>query len=136
MNSKLHVVCDSKGRLIQMYLSAGQTSDYVGAAGLLRLLPPVKCLLADRGYDADWLRSALIDTNITPCIPSKKNRKVQITHHAVLDKKRHKIENKFGCIKDWRRVAMRFNRRPEILLSAFVLNAIVAVLAMSPEPKY
>ena len=45
MNSKLHVVCDSKGRPIQMYLSAGQTSDYVGAAGLLRLLPPVKCLL-------------------------------------------------------------------------------------------
>ena len=55
MNSKLHVVCDSRGRPIQMYLSAGQTSDYVGAAGLLRSMPRVNCLLADRGYDADWL---------------------------------------------------------------------------------
>ena len=109
MNSKLNVVCDSKGRPIQMYLSAGQTSDYVGAAGLLRLLPPVKCLLAGRGYDADWLRSALMDVNITPCIPSKKNRKVQIPYDAVLYKKRHKIENMFGRIKDWRRVAMRFD---------------------------
>lgn len=109
MNSKLNVVCDSKGRPIQMYLSAGQTSDYVGAAGLLRLLPPVKCLLAGRGYDADWLRSALMDVNITPCIPSKKNRKVQIPHDAVLCKKGHKIENMFGGIKDWRRVAMRFD---------------------------
>ena len=109
MNSKLNVVCDSKGRPIQMYLSAGQTSDYIGAAGLLRLLPPVKCLLAGRGYDADWLRSALMDMNITPCIPSKKNRKVQIPHDAVLCKKGHKIENMFGGIKDWRRVAMRFD---------------------------
>lgn len=109
MNSKLNVVCDSKGRPIQMYLSAGQTSDYIGAAGLLRLLPPVKCLLAGRGYDADWLRSALMDMNITPCIPSKKNRKVQIPHDAILYKKGHKIENMFGGIKDWRRVAMRFD---------------------------
>lgn len=109
MNSKLNVVCDSKGRPIQMYLSAGQTSDYVGAAGLLRLLPPVKCLLAGRGYDADWLRSALMDMNITPCIPAKKNQKVQMPHDAVLYKKGHKIENMFGGIKDWRRVAMRFD---------------------------
>ena len=109
MNSKLNVVCDSKGRPIQMYLSAGQTSDYVGVAGLLRLLLPVKCLPAGRGYVADWLRSALMDVNITPCIPSKKNRKVQIPHDAVLCKKGHKIENMFGGIKDWRRVAMRFD---------------------------
>ena len=109
MNSKLHVVCDSKGRPIQMYLSACQSSDYVGAAGLLRLLPPVKCLLAGRGYDADWLHSALMDMNITPCIPAKKNQKVQMPHDAVLCKKGHKIENMFGGIKDWRRVAMRFD---------------------------
>jgi len=102
MNSKLHVVCDSNGRPIQMYLSAGQTSDYVGAAGLLRHMPRVKCLLADRGYDADWFRSALMD--ITPCILSKKNRKVQIPHDVALYKKRHRIENMFGRMKDWRRV--------------------------------
>ena len=134
MNSKLHVVCDSRGRPIQMYLSAGQTSDYVGAAGLLRLMPRVNCLLADRGYDADWFRSALIDMNITPCIPSKKNRKVQIPHDAVLYKKRHKIDNMFGRIKDWRRVAMRFDRRAEIFLSACALAAIV-LFAISPEPR-
>lgn len=125
MNSKLHVVCDSKGRPIQMFLSAGQTSDFVGAAGLLRLMPRVNYLLADRGYDADWFRSALIDMDIAPCIPSKKNRKVQIPHDAALYKKRHKIENMFGRIKDWRRVAMRFDRRADIFLSACALAAIV-----------
>jgi transposase len=125
MNSKLHVVCDSKGRPIQMYLSAGQTSDYTGAAGLVSGMPGVKVLLADRGYDADWFRNALMDKGITPCIPSKKNRKVQIEHDAILYKKRHKIENMFGRLKDWRRVAMRFDRRADIFLSACALAAIV-----------
>ena len=108
-----------------MYLSAGQTSDYTGAAGLVSGMPGVKVLLADRGYDADWFRNALMDKGITPCIPSKKNRKVQIKHDAILYKKRHKIENTFGRLKDWRRVAMRFDRRADIFLSACALAAIV-----------
>lgn len=108
-----------------MYLSAGQTSDFTGAAGLLQGMPRVNVLLADRGYDADWFRSALIDMGITPCIPSKRNRLVQIEHDAVLYKKRHKIENMFGRLKDWRRVAMRFDRRADIFLSACALAAIV-----------
>ena len=108
-----------------MYLSAGQTSDFTGAAGLLGAMPQVKALLADRGYDADWFRNALIDKGITPCIPSKKNRKVQIEHDATLYKKRHKIENMFGRLKDWRRIAMRFDRRADIFLSACALAAIV-----------
>ena len=41
-------------------------------------MPRAKVLLADRGYDADWFRNTLIDKDITPCIPSSKNRKVQI----------------------------------------------------------
>ena len=55
-----------------MYLSAGQTRDFTGAAGLPGALPRVKALLADRGYDAGLFRNALIDNGIPPCIPSKK----------------------------------------------------------------
>ena len=108
-----------------MYLSAGQTSDYTGAAGLMSGMPRVKVLLADRGYDADWFRNARMDKGITPCIPSKKNQKVQIEHDAILYKKRHKIENMFGRLKDWRRVTIRFDSRAEIFLSACALAAIV-----------
>jgi len=108
-----------------MYPSAGQTSDHVGAAELLKVLPSVKCLLADRGYDAEWFRNALTDRNITPFDPSRKNRKVPISQDAALYKKRHKIENMFGRMKDWRRVAMRFDRRADIFLSACALAAVV-----------
>ena len=65
MNPKLHVVCDGRGRPMWVYLSAGQTSDYIGAAGLVSGMPPAKVLLADRGYDADWFCNALIDKGIT-----------------------------------------------------------------------
>ena len=58
-----------------MLLSEGQMSDYKGAALMLDALPRAKALLGDRGYDADWFRDALAERGITPCIPSKTNRK-------------------------------------------------------------
>ena len=125
MNSKLHVVSDAQGRPIRMYLSAGQTSDYMGAAALLSSLPKGKTLLADRGYDANWFRNALINRGIQPCIPSSKNRLVQIPHDTVLYQKRHRIENMFARIKDWRRIATRYDRCPDLFLSACALAAIV-----------
>ena len=84
-----------------MFLSAGQTSDYTGAAARVRSLPKAGVLLADRGYDANWFRNALMDMGIQPCIPSRKNRKIPIAHDADLYKKRHRIENTFARIKDW-----------------------------------
>jgi transposase len=97
MNSKLHVVSDRRGRPIRVYLSAGQTSDYNGAAALLSTLPKAGALLADRGYDADWFCNALIARDIQPCIPSRKNRMVVIPHDKTLYKTRHKIENMFAA---------------------------------------
>ncbi len=124
MNSKLHVVTDARGRPIRMYLSAGQTSDYIGAAALLSTLPPAGALLADRGYDADWFRNALIARDIQPCIPSRKNRKLVIPHDTTLYKTRHKIENMFARLKDWRRVATRYDKTRESYLGFVALASI------------
>ena len=85
-------------------------SDYKGAALMLSAMPKAKQLLADKGYDADWFRAALAKRRITPCIPSKANRKTAIPHDAVLYKQRHKIENMFGRLKDWRRIHTRYDR--------------------------
>ena len=70
MNSKLHAVCDGKGRLLIMLLSEGQMSDYKGAALMIDASAKAKALLADRGYDADWFRHALAERSIIACIPS------------------------------------------------------------------
>ena len=50
---------------------------------------------------ANWFRNALIDRGIQPCIPSRKNRLVQIPHDTVLYRQCHRIENMCARIKDW-----------------------------------
>ena len=95
-----------------MLLSEGQMSDYKpvlsfaegGAALMVDALPKAKAMLGDRGYDADWFRGALTERGITPCIPSKANRKIAIPHDRTLYRQRHLIENMFGRLKDWRRI--------------------------------
>lgn len=123
MNSKLHAVCDGQGRPVIMLLSEGQMSDYKGARLIVDALPPAKWLLADRGYDADWFRDALQEKGIQPCIPPKKNRKTKIQFNDKLYKQRHKVENMFGKLKDWRRVATRYDRCAHTYFSTICIAA-------------
>ena len=76
---------------------------------MLSTLPPAKALLADKGYDADCFREVLADRNYEACISSKSNRKIQIPHDKALCRKRRKIENNFGKLKDWRRIHTRYD---------------------------
>lgn len=108
-----------------MFLSAGQTSDYLGARALLASLPKASTLIGDRGYDAGWLRDALDERGIAACIPSKTSRKIPIPHDRLLYRQRHRIENAFARLKDWRRIATRYDRCPIVYLSACALAALV-----------
>jgi transposase len=125
LNSKLHAVCDSRGRPLIMLLSEGQMSDYKGAALMIDAFPKAKALLGDKGYDADWFRQALSERGITPCIPPKANRKIQIDYDKALYRQRHKIENMFGRIKDWRRIHTRYDRCAHTFMSAICIAATV-----------
>lgn len=108
-----------------MLLSEGQMSDYKGAALMLDALPPAKALLGDRGYDANWFRAALAERGIAACIPSKLNRKIPIDHDRTLYRQRHKIENMFARLKDWRRIHTRYDRCAHTFFSAICIAAIV-----------
>jgi len=108
-----------------MLLTEGQTSDYKGAAMMLDALPRATAMLGDRGYDADWFRAALTERGIAPCIPSKRNRKVQIPHDRSLYRQRHRIENMFGKLKDWRRIHTRYDRCAHTFMAAICITATV-----------
>jgi len=58
MNTKFHALADANGRPLSFFMTAGQVSDYTGAA-LLDDLPKAQWLLGDRGCDAGWFRNAL-----------------------------------------------------------------------------
>lgn len=128
MNTKLHAVCDSHGRPLSFFVTAGQVSDYIGARALLSSLPSVDWLLGDRGYDADWFREALQDKGIRPCIPSRKSRSKAVRYDKRRYKRRNRIEIMFGRLKDWRRVATRYDRCTKVFLSAIALAATVIYL--------
>jgi transposase len=108
-----------------MLLSEGQMSDYKGAALMLDALPPAKAMLGDKGYDADWFRTALTVRGITPCIPSRSNRTVASHYDRTLYRQRHKIENMFGKLKDWRRIHTRYDRCAHTFMSAICIAATV-----------
>lgn len=106
-------------------MTAGQISDCMGAAALLSSLPSADWLLADRGYDADGFREAPKDRGIMPCIPGQKLRSKPIKHDKHRYKRCSRIEIMFVRLKDWRRVATRYNRCPKVFLSAVVLAATI-----------
>ena len=125
LNSKLHAGCDEHARPVLLHLTAGQVSDYKGAAALVGDFPPAGHLLADRGYDADWFREALLEKKIIPCIPPGKNRKQPIEYDKILYRQRHKVENMFGKLKDWRRIATRYDCCAHTFMAAIKIAAIV-----------
>ena len=127
MNSKLHAVCDGEGRPVIMLLSEGQMSDYKGAALMMPALPAAKELLGDKGYDANWFRAALAERGITACIPPKTNRKTPVHFDRLIYRQRHKIENMFGKLKDWRRIHTRYDRCSHTVMSAIDIAAAVII---------
>ena len=126
MNSKLHAIYDEIGRPLVMLLTEGQMSDHKGTKLMLGALPPAKALLGDTGYDSNWFRTALVSKGIEACIPPSKSRKVAIPHDKTLYRQRHKIENMFGKLKDWRRIATRYDRCAHTFFSAICIAAAVA----------
>ena len=121
----MHAVCNGQGQPVALLLTEGQTSDYKGAALLINVLPQAQHMLADRGYDSDGFREALRLQDIEPCIPPRRHRKTLISYNQILYRQRHKIENFFARIKDWRRVATRYDRCAHTFFSAICIASLV-----------
>ena len=125
MNSKLHAVCDDDGKPLVLLLSEGQMSDHKGARLMLGALPPAKPHRRPR------LRQRLVPRRsaargIEPCIPSTRSRKRPFAYDKALYRQRHKIENMFAKLKDWRRIATRYDRCAHTFFSAICIAAAVA----------
>ena len=106
-------------------LTEGQRSDHQGAALLLPILPPARELLGDRGYDSTGFRAALAERGIAACIPSTRSRKLPLPYDRALYRQRYRIENAFGRLQDWRRVATRYDRCAHTFFSAICIAATV-----------
>ena len=91
--------------------------------GRLQQESAAKTLIADRGYDSAPFRQALLAKGVEPCIPSSRSRKIPFPYDKTLYRQRHRIENLFAKLKDWRRIATRYDRCAHTFFSAICIAA-------------
>src|SRR5262249_9265289 len=103
-----------------------QEADVGAASALLALAPPMSWLIADKGYDGDDFRADIVDRGAKPVIPNKSNRIALHPFNKRAYKGRNVIERCFCRLKDFRRIATRYDKLARNFLSAVQLAAIVA----------
>lgn len=91
-------------------------------------LPPARERIGDRGYGSGRFRLVLQEKGIKPCIPSTRSRKAPILSDPVLYRQRQSIENLLRMLKEWRRIAMRYDRCAYPFVIAISLAATVTFL--------
>ena len=98
------------GHLIAVALSGSNESDSPWLP-LLNFGLCTEAVLADKGYDSQSNRAAIETIGATPCIPPRKNRKEPIEYDRHLYKERNVVERYFSKIKQYRRVATRYDKK-------------------------
>ena len=88
-------------------------------------MPASAELVADKGYDNQALRDWLQARGTRPVIPPRRNRKIQYDYDKTIYKQRNVIERMFCRLKDWRRIATRFDRNIKTFMGAIALAAAV-----------
>ncbi len=114
-------------------------SDYNAVADLLAIpVSKPRLFLADKGYDGDFLREELLIHGIRPVIPPKANRKNPPTCDFRVYKDRNRIERMFNRLKQFRRVATRYDKTARSFMGFLALAAVrvwlPSFVAMVQEP--
>jgi transposase len=118
-------LADHRGRPIAFALTPGNIADISMAQAMVAAVEAPKRLIADKAYDAEHFRNWLAQRQIKAVIPSTASRRTPypIDHHAY--RRRNVIERLFCKLKNWRRVATRYDRLAQNYLAALALAAII-----------
>ena len=125
-NSKIHAVVDEFCRPWVFVLTPGNTADCAMAEACVSLIPGVVQVIADKGYDTDAFRRYLKKQGINAVIPGKFNRNPPIRHDRRAYKGRNVVERCFCRLKDFRRIATRYDKLARNFFSALCFVATLA----------
>lgn len=106
-------------------LTGGQIADCTAAEALLEEMPNCRILHGDKGYDTNAIRRQVEARGALPNIPPKVNRRWKNCFSPFLYRDRNAIERMFGRLKDFPRIATRYDRLAANFLAAICLAAIV-----------
>ena len=127
MTTKIVALVDALGNLFRFTLLPGQRHDSVGVEPLLQDMT-LGALIADKAFDNDGLRTDLNERGVDAVIPPKANRTATIPYDQEMYKWRHLVENFFQKIKEFRRVATRYDKTDTSFKATIYLAAIVLAL--------
>ena len=119
---------DALGRLSRFALLAGHRHESPAAAGLLSGLS-FGALLADRGFDSDRLRALVASLGAEAVVPPKSNRTAAIDCDMEKYARRHRVENFFCKIKNFRRIATRYDQTESSYAATICMAAVWLALA-------
>jgi transposase len=100
---------DALGNPLRWYLTPGEAADIKQAAALVQGLN-TRAVVADRAYDADALLEYIAAQNAVAVIPPRPQRKEQRSYDRELYKERNLVERFFNRIKQFRRIATRYEK--------------------------
>ena len=124
MSTKIHMAVRGLGCPVRFTLTAGQKGDAPEARRLIEGLP-AEVVMADTAYDADHFRQAVADKGARAVIPNNPSRAQKHPLDKHLYAQRHLVECCFSRLKQFRRVATRFEKTASNYLAVVTLAAIV-----------
>ena len=124
-NTKIHALADARGRLLSLLLTGGQAHDCRPAQRLIRRTKPAGKLLGDKAYDSAELRQWLDQRHTKPVVPNRANRIQPFSFNRTAYRQRHRIENAFCRLKDFRRVFTRYDKLARNFLATACLAAAI-----------
>lgn len=124
--TKIHALTDAECRPVAFLLTGGQIADCTAGAVLLEEMPRSAILHGDKGYDSDAIRRQVEGKGAMPNIPPKANRHWKNCFSPVLYRSRNAIERMFCRLKDFRRIATRYDRLAINFLAAVCIAAAVS----------
>ena len=125
LTTKIHARVDCQGRAIQLLITPGQAHDLTGAEPLLADLTHGTIIVADKAYDADRLRGHLKACGAIANIPNMIRRKKRFRWTKALYRERNQVERFFNRIKQFRRIATRYEKRAANYLGMITVGMIL-----------
>jgi len=124
--TKIHALTDGLWRPVAFLLTGGNVADCTAGETLLEQLPDTGLVNGDKGYDSNAIRRQIGERGAFANIPPKANRIWKNCFSPFLYRDRNAIERMFCRIKDFRRIATRYDRKAENFLAAVQIAATVA----------
>jgi transposase len=126
-STKIHVSADGLGNPTRFLLSGGQEADITYAEPLIEGQRS-DAGIGDKGYDSDRLVEVIEGQGAEAIIPPKKNRKKPRPYDRHVYKERNKVERLIGLMKQYRRVATRYEKTGTNFLGFLHLAGIMILL--------